>query len=250
MDQVQLLAHCGTAKITRDELQLVPTPEGTESHHPLPHSKIVAALIETLAFRHISVVRDEYAVSEDGMKMFGVLDLETTFEGCRFSIGIRNANDKSMRLAMTVGYRVFVCDNMAFQGDFTPVLAKHTKKFSLIDAVSVGVDRMQRNFQPMREQVNAWKATLIPNEAAKLIIYRAFIEGELEAPKHLARRVHDLYFNPQFEEFVSPTRWSLANAFTSAFKELDPIPQFKATAKLASFLDENQPRFATTAGSD
>ena len=27
---------------------------------------------------------------------------------------------KSMRLAMTVGYRVLVCDNMAFYGDFTP----------------------------------------------------------------------------------------------------------------------------------
>ncbi len=52
---------------------------------------------------------------------------------------------------------------------------------------------------------------------------------------HLARRVHDFYFNPQFEEFAPRTRWSLANAFTSAFKELDPIPQFKATAKLGSF---------------
>jgi len=38
------------------------------------------------------VVRDEYAVSEDGMKMFGVLDLETSFDGCRFSIGLRNSN--------------------------------------------------------------------------------------------------------------------------------------------------------------
>ena len=111
MDQTQLLAHCGTNKITRDELKMVPTPEGTESHHPLAHHVIVEALAETLAFRHISVVRDEYAVSEDGMKMFGVLDLETAFEGCRFSIGIRNSNDKSMRLAMTVGYRVFVCDS-------------------------------------------------------------------------------------------------------------------------------------------
>ena len=170
------------------------------------------------------------------MKMFGVLDLETAFEGCRFSIGVRNANDKSMRLAMTVGYRVFVCDNMAFQGDFSPVLAKHSKNFNLIDAVSVGVDRMQRNFEPMRRQIEIWKQSQLPNEVAKLIIYKAFVEGELEAPKHLARRVHDLYFNPQFEEFARPTRWSLANAFTSAFKELDPIPQFKATAKLGPFL--------------
>src|SRR5229473_2511725 len=76
---------------------------------------------ETLSFRQISVVREEYAVTGDGVKMFGVLDLETTFDGCRFSVGVRNSNDKSMRLALTVGYRVLVCDNMAFHGDFTPV---------------------------------------------------------------------------------------------------------------------------------
>jgi hypothetical protein len=60
--------------------------------------------------------------------------------------------------------------------------------------------------------------------------------GRVRCPQHLARRVHDLYFNPRVEEFAARTTWSLSNAFTSAFKDLDPIPQFKATAKLASFL--------------
>jgi hypothetical protein len=55
-------------------------------------------------------------------------------------------------------------------------------------------------------------------------------------PKHLAKRVHELYF-PQQEEFSSRTMWSLSNVFTSAFKELDPIPQFRATAKLGRFLE-------------
>ncbi len=32
--------------------------------------------------------------------------------------------------------------------------------------------------------------------------------------------------------FSPRTMWSLSNAFTSAFKELEPVPQFKATAKL------------------
>jgi hypothetical protein len=68
---------------------------------------------------------------------------------------------------------------------------------------------------------------LLSEEVARLTIYRAFIEGELEVPKHLARRVHDLYFNPQHEEFAPRTMWSLSNAFTSAFKELESIPQFK-----------------------
>jgi hypothetical protein len=30
--------------------------------------------------------------------------------------------------------------------------------------------------------------------------------------------------------------WSLSNAFTSTFNDLDPIPQYKATGKLAGFL--------------
>src|SRR5258708_6926024 len=80
----------------------------------------------------------------------------------------------------------------------------------------VGVDRMQRNFEPMKKQVEAWKGTRLPDETAKLVIYRAFVQGELDVPKHLAKRVHDQYFNPQVEEFAPRTTWSLSNAFTSA----------------------------------
>ena len=224
-----------TGKLTRAELQLVPTPAGTSTHRPIPHHEIVTALIETLGFRQIGIVKDEYAVSEDGMKMFGVLDLETSFEGCRFSIGLRNSNDKSMRLALTVGYRVFVCDNMAFHGDFTPVLAKHSKHFNLMDAIDIGLGRMQRNFEPMRKQVEGWRQMQITDEQAKLIIYRAFVEGDFEAPKHLVKGVHEGYFNPRYPEFQPRTVWSLTNAFTSALKVLDPVPQFKATAKLGQF---------------
>jgi hypothetical protein len=121
---------------------------------------------------------------------------------------------------------------------FTPVLAKHSKSFSLIDCVSVGVDRMQRNFEPMRKQVETWQRSELTDVTAKVVIYEAFVEGKLEAPKHLARNVHDLYFEPKYEEFRPRTIWSLSNAFTSAFKELDPIPRFKATAKLGEFLDD------------
>lgn len=96
---------------------------------------------------------------------------------------------------------------------------------------------MQRNFEPMRRQVEAWRQSELTDVTAKIIIYQAFIEGKLDVPKHLARRVHDLYFEPPFEEFKPRTVWSLSNAFTSAFKELDPIPQFKATARLGGFLD-------------
>ena len=86
---------------------------------------------------------------------------------------------------LTAGLRVFVCSNMAFSGDFTPVLAKHSKSFSLIDCISVGEDRMQRNFEPMRKQVEAWQRSELTDVTAKVVTYEAFVEGRLEAPKHL-----------------------------------------------------------------
>ena len=62
-------------------------------------------------------------------------------------------------------------------------------------------------------EVEAWRQYQLSDVAAKLHIYGAFIEVELEVP------------------------WSLSNAFTSAFKQLEPIPPFRATAKLAGFLE-------------
>jgi hypothetical protein len=81
MEQSQLLAHCGSSKITREELKMIPTPAGSATHQTLAHFEIVGALVEALSFRQISVVREEYAVTGAGMKMFGILDLETTFDG-------------------------------------------------------------------------------------------------------------------------------------------------------------------------
>ena len=115
MSETSTLIGYGGRTIGREELALVPTPVATETHRPVPHHEIVQGLVETLGFRHIGVVHDEYAVSPDGMKAFGVLDLATEMAGCRFSIGLRNSHDKSMRLAMTCGYRVFVCSRRSHE---------------------------------------------------------------------------------------------------------------------------------------
>jgi hypothetical protein len=56
---------------------------------------------------------------------------------------------------------------------------------SLEDALSIGVDRVQRNFDPMRQQVKRWREQLSAQEA-KLTIYRAFIEGDLDVLIHNA----------------------------------------------------------------
>jgi hypothetical protein len=49
--------------------------------------------------------------------------------------------------------------------------------------------------------------------SAKVVIYEAFIEGRREAPKRLARSVHDPYFEPKYEEFRPRTIWSCGALF-------------------------------------
>ena len=192
-----------TGKITRADLAKLPTPPATATHIPIPHAAVVETLVETLSHRQIGVVAEEFAVSNDEMEMFGVLDLEASFEGCRFAVGIRNANNKRFRLACTVGLRVFVCQNLAFRGDYSPVLAKHSKHFSLEDALSIGVDRMQRNFEPMRQQVERWRAQQLSAEAAKLTIYRAFVKCEVVRNVELARPGSVIHGFPGFQLHIS-----------------------------------------------
>lgn len=97
-------------------------------------------------------------------------------------------------------------------------------------------------FEPMREQIDAWQKYELTDLTAKVVIYEALVEGKLEGPKHLVRTVHDLYFEPNHEEFRQRTIWDLSNAFTSVFRELNSIPQFKATANLENSWTFASPR--------
>jgi hypothetical protein len=76
----------------------------------------------------------------------------------------------------------------------------------------------------MRKPVESWQRSELTDVTAKVVIYEALIEGRLQASKHLAGSVHDLHFEPKYEESRPHTIWSPSSAFTSAFKELDLLP--------------------------
>lgn len=73
-------------------------------------------------------------------------------------------------------------------------LAKHAKSFNLVDTLSVGVNRLQRNFEPVQRHVKSWRQAQITDAPAKLAFYSAFVEGKLDAAKSLLSEIHRLYF--------------------------------------------------------
>jgi hypothetical protein len=84
-----------------------------------------------------------------------------------------------------------------------------------MDSIALGIDRIQRNFKPLTDQVEAWKQNQLTDDRAKAVIFDAFIGKKLDAPQHIAKLVSMHYFEPQYKEFEPRTTWSLQNAFTS-----------------------------------
>src|SRR3954451_10822119 len=97
-----LMLHAGAAKIGRQDLLALSTPPSTDTHTVISHSKLVEATLEALAFRQITVVKDEYGISPDAMKMFGFLTLNLTHgdggDAISLAIALRNSHDKSFAL--------------------------------------------------------------------------------------------------------------------------------------------------------
>src|SRR5215472_16628425 len=60
---------------------------------------------------------------------------------------------------------------------------------------------MQRNFEPMQGQVEAWRRFERTDVTAMVVCYEAFVGSRLEVSKRLAPTVHNLYFEPRYEEF-------------------------------------------------
>lgn len=232
-----LIAHCGANRINRGDLLGLPLPEETDTFKPVSHYFLVQAIEEALAFRHISITTEEFAVTPDGMKFFAVLQVNAQYEGVNFAIGLRNSNDKSMRLGIVAGYKVTVCDNLSFAGEYKPMLAKHSKNLDLTESVSIAVDRLQRGWKPIREMIDFKRGHELSDGKARDMLYQLFTDARL--PISLFRTTHKEFFiKPSYDEFKPKTLWSLENAVTTSIKKLQPMSRYENTAKLGKFITD------------
>lgn len=224
---------------TRADLEQLTTPASTTTHKIFPHSFVVNAVYDTLSLRKLGVTKDQYALSKDDMECYFVLDLDAGFPGGNFTLAGRNSHSKKFALGIAIGYRVKVCDNGMFPYD--AVTRKHTSKVSLTDYLSVAIDTVMRQFDPLAKHIQEWRGQQLSVEQAKLCIYEAFIEERIALPKHLMRPTHEAYFNSPHEEFPPGNVWSLQNAFTYPLRDrLDPIPRQQAQAAIGEYFRDKK----------
>ncbi len=72
---MSLILHSGAAMVSYDDLRLVPTPDGTDTHVPVAHHEIVELLRYTLGYFRHEIVDEHHGVTSEGLLYFGLLSL-------------------------------------------------------------------------------------------------------------------------------------------------------------------------------
>lgn len=226
-----LISHVDTNKVSREELAIIPTPGGTDTFKPVAHIELVNSLEAILNHKGIQIVKEQFAIRSDGSKLFGTFDLslEGVGESCA-AMGFRTANDRSMKIQIVAGMRVFVCDNMALSGDSVILSRKHTSGLDLLPELMGAVGRYQTRYLKFREEVIELQGLSLLDTEAKALIHDAFVKDVM--PVRYLPEVSGAYFNPPHPDFIPRTAWSLHNAFTEVMKDMGLNRRMEATQAL------------------
>jgi len=119
------LAHCDTKDVSEKEIKAIESPDWTPTWHPVSHGDVIDTLEQSVKEIGLEVVHKQYSVNKKGSRMFGAWEMSVGNGQMSYMLGIRNATDKTMGLGITGGTKVFVCDNLAFSGDYVR-FRKHT----------------------------------------------------------------------------------------------------------------------------
>ncbi len=122
-----LMLHAGAIPVDYAGLREFATPAPTATHFPVPHHSVVDYVKHSLTFFGHEVVQEDYGVTPEGDRFFGVLSLKSPYGDYTDMVGLRNSHDKSFPVGVSFGSRVFCCDNMAFTGEHV-IRRRHTPK--------------------------------------------------------------------------------------------------------------------------
>jgi len=216
----RLVTHCGAQSVSRDEILMAPVPGATDSFKPLPHAEFIETIEGELTRRGVGIVSEHLALKQNGLQLFGLWDVTTVAPSGDFRsvIGFRNSNDKTWAAGVVAGSRVFVCDNLAFSGEFVCLNKKHTPNLNITLEIGPAIDRWEENFALLVGLSDHLKEFPVSDGFAKEIIFNIFAAEKF--PMRLFPSVATNYFKPPHEEFEPRTAWSLMNAFTESAKAI------------------------------
>jgi len=246
----KLYLHCGGFSVDREIVECVATPERTDSFVPIPHKEAIELVTSSLRDHGYGIASEAHALAAEGQRYFGLLELAggdgAAANDHSLIVGLRNSHDHSFCLGLSLGSRVFVCDNLAFSGEVR-VARKHTAQIArdLPRLVSGAVGLLGDLRRTQESRFARYKEVEIANATANDLLVRTIEAGVLPVTK--LRLAIQEWKAPRHEEFRSagPTLWRLYNAITEAIKgRVEPLrlatPAIHGLFDSAAGLDANR----------
>lgn len=240
--------------ITRDQLAMIPTPPGKgRFHHPYPFGQYVDDVTHALNQTGIQVLGEEFAVTKDHQRMFGVMEIGAanplegeliTADEWKLLVGVRGSHDQKVQRGLVLGSSVMVCSNLCFSGNVGSIKTKQTTNigYRLPGLIRGAVQQIPQLAHRQERVYDAYHNTSLKprgGDAALVEIYRR--NGMSSA--QLGRAIHE-WHEPTHEEHGSEgwSAWRLMNSVTESLKptgnnvNMDLVAQ--RTQVTSKFLDE------------
>lgn len=218
------MMHVDGKELRREDLDLIPMPEESDTYKPVSHYELANKLltISQVILKDYMIVGEHYGLARQGNQMFAYFKFQKEQSDMALSLAFRNSYDRSMSIGLAVGANVFVCDNLALQGEIV-VMKKHTKNvwLALENSCIQTLYKSQECFVKIVEDSEAMKErSLDDSEAFKIM---GLLYGRnIISPRQLTV-VKGEWLKPSHEEFRPRNLWSLYNACTEALKSSPPL---------------------------
>jgi hypothetical protein len=212
---MSLMLHAGAQPVDYDALRQLAVPAATETHVPVPHHAVVEMVKYSLGFFGHEIVGEDYGVTPDGARFFGVLSLRSEYGDYADTVGLRNSHDKRFPIGISFGSRVFVCDNLAFSGDHV-IKRKHTAnaKRDLPGLVAEVVEPLRDQRVRQARMFDQYRRTTLLEHQVDQIVMQLYRRGVINVQR--IADVIDAYEDPPHDWGPDPSAWRLFNATTFA----------------------------------
>ena len=238
-----LTLHCGADVVSREEVHHVITPRHTETWYPMPHSHLIEEVENQLWHAGFHIRSRTHALSHEGARYFGLIEVYknyTEHEDYTWIVGIRNSHDKSIPAGVVAGSRVFVCDNLAFNG-MVKIQRKHTRyaQRDLRPLTKGAIEELDKHLNAQDLRISHYKEKNVTDLRAHDMIVRAVDAGAITNTQ--IPDVLEQWRDPAHECFQERNAWSLFNAFTEITKTNKLHTQVRRGENLQRLFDEKYP---------
>jgi len=189
----------GSNRVSESEVFNVPSVPFTKTFKPFHHRQVIESIRSALNMVGLNIVSSEYALANSGNRMFGVFDLDNGTDELGWSMGFRNALDKSFAITIIAGSRVFLCSNLAFDGEAIE-MRRHTKGLTLDELEFLAfraIKTLVRRLTSFQDWHLGLKQYELSETDAKVLLVDMITKNVFPSSK--LPRFHDLYFGGTYD---------------------------------------------------